>query len=83
MKKRVSMFLSLRMIESPIEDKATVIILDLSGRQLYKENISINAGNNSYEINGAAGFSNGAYFISVFSTSQRKTIEVVKIGSKE
>ena len=70
-------------IESTIQDNATVMILDLGGRILYKENISINAGNNSYEINEGAGFSNGAYFLSIFSTSQRKVIEVIKIGQKE
>jgi parallel beta-helix repeat protein len=68
-------------IESPIQDKAVIIITDLSGRQLYKENISIGIGNNFYEINKAAGFSNGIYFISVFSTAQKKTVKVIKTGA--
>jgi 1,4-alpha-glucan branching enzyme len=65
-------------IESPAQDKATVIITDLSGRRLYKENISISDGNNSFEINKSANFSNGTYFISIFSTQQTKTIKVIK-----
>jgi hypothetical protein len=65
-------------IESPVQDKALVVITDLSGRQLYKENISISAGNNSFEINKAAYFSSGTYFISIFSSQQTKTIKVIK-----
>lgn len=65
-------------IESPVQDKATVLITDLSGRKLYKQNISISAGNNSYEINKAANFSSGTYFIFIFSTQQTKTIKVIK-----
>ena len=65
-------------IESPVQDKATVIITDISGRQLHKENISIRAGNSAYEINNAANFSTGTYFISIFSTTQKQTIKVFK-----
>ncbi len=64
-------------IESAIQDKATVIITDLSGRQLYQQNISIAAGNNSFEINKAAQFSNGTYFISIFSTQKKQTIKLI------
>ena len=65
-------------IESPVEDKATVIITDLSGRRLYKEKIFISEGNNSFEMNKAANFSNGTYFIYIFSAQQTKTIKVIK-----
>jgi 1,4-alpha-glucan branching enzyme len=65
-------------IESPAQAKATVIITDLNGRKLYKENISISKGNNSFEINKAANFSNGTYIISIFSTKQTETIKVIK-----
>ena len=66
-------------IESPQQDKATVIIRDLRGRELYKQNISINAGKNSYEISGAAGFLNGTYLISIFSGQKTETLKVIKI----
>ena len=65
-------------IESPAQDKATVIITALSARTLYKENISFSAGNNSFEMNKAANFSNGTYFIYIFSAQQTKTIKVIK-----
>jgi 1,4-alpha-glucan branching enzyme len=65
-------------IQSPVQDKATVSIADISGRQLHKENIYLSAGNNSYEINNTANFSNGTYFISIFSSAQKQTIKVVK-----
>jgi len=64
-------------IESAIKDKATVIITDLSGRQLYQQNISIAAGNNSFELNKARQFSNGTYFISIFSTQKKQTIKLI------
>jgi 1,4-alpha-glucan branching enzyme len=64
-------------IESGINDKATVIITDLSGRKLYQQNISIGAGNNSFEISKAAQFSNGTYFISIFSTQKKQTIKLI------
>lgn len=65
-------------IESPVQDKATLIITDLSGRQLYKQNISISAGDNSYEINKMAAFAKGTYLLSVFASQQTQSIKVVK-----
>lgn len=64
-------------IESAISDKATVIISDPGGRQLYQEQISIAAGNNSFEITSAAQFSNGTYFMSIFSTQKKQTIKLM------
>jgi 1,4-alpha-glucan branching enzyme len=66
-------------IESPQQDKATIIIRDLRGRELYKQNIGINAGKNSYEISEAAGFLNGTYLISIFSGQKAETLKVIKI----
>ena len=65
-------------IQSPVQDKATVIVTDVTGRKLHKENISISAGNNAYEITNTANFSKGTYFISIFSAQQIKTIKVIK-----
>jgi len=65
-------------IQSPVQGNATIIITDISGRQLHKENISVSAGDNSYDINKSANFSNGTYFISIFSNTQKQTIKVVK-----
>ncbi len=65
-------------IESPLQDKATLIITDLSGRQLIKKNIQITAGNNSFEIFEAAGFAKGTYLLSIFATQQTQSIKVIK-----
>ena len=64
-------------IESPLQDKAILIITDLSGRQLYKQNISISAGDNYYEINKMAAFAKGTYLLSVFASQQTQSIKVV------
>jgi hypothetical protein len=65
-------------IQSPVQDKATMIITDIAGRQLRKENISVSAGNNSYDINKTANFSDGTYFISIFSATAKQTIKIIK-----
>lgn len=65
-------------IESPAQDKAMVILTDISGRQLMKKNISIGAGNNSFPIIESSNLANGTYFISIFSTQNKETIKVVK-----
>lgn len=65
-------------IQSTVEANATVIIRDIAGRKLYKENILISAGDNAYAINKTADFSNGTYFISIFSASGKQTIKIIK-----
>ena len=40
--------------ESSVKDKATLILTDFSGRQLYKKNISLSARSNAFEINRSA-----------------------------
>jgi 1,4-alpha-glucan branching enzyme len=65
-------------IESPVEDKAIVIISDLSGRHLYQQPISIHVGKNSFEINKSGTLSNGTYFLSIFSTGKTQTIKVIR-----
>ncbi|MEO9022294.1 MAG: alpha-amylase family glycosyl hydrolase [Ginsengibacter sp.] len=65
-------------IESPVQDKAVVVITDLSGRRLYQQAISIAAGDNSYEINKVASFAKGTYLLSVLASQQTQSIKVVK-----
>ncbi|HET7116481.1 MAG TPA: alpha-amylase family glycosyl hydrolase [Hanamia sp.] len=65
-------------IESPAPDKAALIFTDVSGRQLYKQNISIEAGNNSFEINKSIIFAPGIYFLSIYSTDQIQNIKFIK-----
>lgn len=65
-------------IQSPVQDYATVLITDIAGRKLHKEYISVSAGDNSYDINKTANFSRGTYFISIFSTTGKQTIKIIK-----
>ena len=65
-------------IESPVQDKGTLIIYDLSGRQLLKQNIQIAAGNNVLDINEFAKFAKGTYLLSVLANQQNQTIKIIK-----
>jgi 1,4-alpha-glucan branching enzyme len=65
-------------IESGIPDKATFILSDISGRQLYKQNKSIAAGTNVVEINEAAKFSKGTYLLTIIESQQIQSIKIVK-----
>ncbi|MEO6812858.1 MAG: alpha-amylase family glycosyl hydrolase, partial [Ginsengibacter sp.] len=69
-------------IQSPLKDKATLIITDISGRQLLKQNIQMAPGNNSFEINGSAKFTNGSYLLSIFATQQTQSIKIIKGGEQ-
>ncbi|MDE3185491.1 MAG: T9SS type A sorting domain-containing protein [Bacteroidota bacterium] len=65
-------------IESPADDKATIIITDISGRQLVKKQISIAAGVNLFPVVESENFANGTYFISIFSLQKTQNIKLVK-----
>ena len=64
-------------INSPLEEKATVIISDLSGRKLSQHTISIHVGKNSFELSSNMNLSKGTYFISIFSKIKTQTIKVI------
>jgi len=61
-----------------VQDKGTLIIYDLSGRQLLKQNIQIAAGNNVLDINEFAKFAKGTYLLSVLANQQNQTIKIIK-----
>ena len=65
-------------IESSIQDKATLILTDLSGRQLLKQTKILSIGNNEIEINEAAKFSKGTYLLTIIESQQTQSIKVVK-----
>jgi len=65
-------------IESPLDDNATIIITDISGRRLFRKKISISAGINLFPVSESANFADGTYFISVFSSHKTETIKVIK-----
>ncbi len=65
-------------IASAGQDKATLIITDLGGRQLFKQNRVLSAGNNEVEISEAEKFSKGTYLLSIIESRQTQSIKVVK-----
>ncbi len=65
-------------VESLFQDKATLIITDVSGRQLVKQQISLAAGNNSFEINETTKFSKGTYLLTVIESQQTQSIKLIK-----
>ena len=65
-------------VESLIQDKATFIITDISGRQLYKENKLLSPGTNVVEINETGRLSKGTYLLTIIASQQTQSIKVVK-----
>ena len=65
-------------VESPVKEPATIIISDMSGKQLLKKNISLASGNNAFELTEAAGFSRGIYMLSVVTAEQKQTIKIIR-----
>jgi uncharacterized repeat protein (TIGR03803 family) len=66
-------------VESLIAVKATFIITDLGGRQLYKEYSQLSAGTNFVQINEASRLSKGTYLLTIIGGSrQRQSIKIVK-----
>ncbi|MDQ2720363.1 MAG: alpha-amylase family glycosyl hydrolase [Bacteroidota bacterium] len=65
-------------IESPVQDKADLIITDLSGRQLFKQNISISAGTNSFDIYETNKLAKGSYLLTIIASQQAQSIKVIK-----
>jgi hypothetical protein len=65
-------------IKSPVQEIASLIVSDITGRQLYKQEISIEVGNNSYKINNAAMFPNGTYFLSLQTNGQMHSLKFIK-----
>lgn len=65
-------------IQSPTQDKATLILTDLSGRQLFKQNKIVSPGKNEVLINEAGKFSKGIYLLTVIESQQTQSIKIVK-----
>ncbi|MEO6454233.1 MAG: alpha-amylase family glycosyl hydrolase [Ginsengibacter sp.] len=65
-------------IESHSKDRATLLLADLSGRQLIKKNILLLQGNNAYEIKETSGLSNGAYLLTIITPAKTQSIKVIK-----
>ncbi|MEO8110285.1 MAG: alpha-amylase family glycosyl hydrolase [Ginsengibacter sp.] len=65
-------------IESRSQDDVTLVVTDLSGRQLLKQNQNISAGKNIVNINGANKFAKGSYLLTIIASQRMQTIKVIK-----
>ncbi len=65
-------------IESPSQDKVTLIVTDLSGRKLLKQNKNVFAGKNTIDINGADKFAKGSYLLTIIASQRMQTIKIIK-----
>jgi len=65
-------------VESLVPDKATFIINDIDGRQLYKQTKNLTNGTNLIEIKDAGKFSKGTYFLTIIESQQIQSIKIVK-----
>jgi 1,4-alpha-glucan branching enzyme len=65
-------------IQSPIADKGTLLITDLTGRKMLRQTLVINPGNNSFEIYDSAKFGRGVYLLSILASQKTQTIKVIK-----
>jgi hypothetical protein len=65
-------------IESPAKDRATLMLTDLSGRQLIKKSILLSQGNNAFEMKETIKLSNGTYLLTVITSGQTQSSKVIK-----
>ena len=65
-------------IESAVKDEATMIMTDMSGKLLFKQNITLSSGNNAFEIKDASKFAKGVYMLNITASQQKQTIKIIK-----
>ena len=65
-------------IQSPLNEKANLVITDLMGRKLLKQEIQVLSGDNTFEINNTIKFSDGTYFLTITTPDQNQCIKFIK-----
>ena len=65
-------------IQSLSADNATLVLTDVSGRQIARENKSLFAGTNVLSINETDKLTTGIYLLTVIRSNQTQTIKVIK-----
>jgi uncharacterized repeat protein (TIGR03803 family) len=65
-------------VESPIRDRTSFILTDMSGRRLFKETKMLSNGTNTIEINETERLSKGTYLLTIIESDQTQSIKVVK-----
>ena len=68
-------------VESALTEKATLTLTDISGRQLYKQNKTLFAGTNLFEINEAGSFTAGTYILTIADSQHSQNIKVIKTSN--
>ena len=65
-------------VQSLYADNATLVLTDVSGRQIARENKSLFAGTNVLSINETDKLIKGTYLLTVIRFNQTQTIKVIK-----
>lgn len=65
-------------IESALKDAGTIILTDLTGKQLLKQSINLSPGNNVFEISDAGRIAKGIYLVTLEVSQIKQTIKIVK-----
>lgn len=65
-------------IQSPVEEKATLLLLDLSGRQLATKPVQLAKGNNLVMLEGLEKLAAGAYFLHIVSENRREVHKLIR-----
>jgi len=65
------------MVNSPIEQKASLQIIDVNGKRLFNLPVKNLRGANQYNIN-VSSYPNGTYYIQVITNGERKSIKFIK-----
>ncbi len=65
-------------INSAVKEVVTLVLADLSGRQLHRQVLSVQPGVNLAEIAEARKFAAGSYLLTIISAHQNSTIKILK-----
>ncbi|MEO8765344.1 MAG: choice-of-anchor tandem repeat GloVer-containing protein [Ginsengibacter sp.] len=65
-------------IESPVQDNAVLLLTDLNGKSLFRENRLLFPGSNVIEINKVARLSKGTYLLEIITSQKNQVIKVIK-----
>jgi len=65
-------------VHSRIKDKASIVLTDLTGRQLFTKNESLSRGSNVIQINDSGRLPKGTYILTIATSGKKESIKVLK-----
>jgi hypothetical protein len=65
-------------VQSRTQDKAILVLTDLSGRQQFKRDELLSAGTNTVQIKETGKLAKGTYLITIITSERTQTVKVVK-----